>query len=178
MKTLYLRIYLTVVAVLLVFALISGWVFQRNIDHARAEGREAWRERVSAWADLAQSNLPAADAPVAAQRDALNALAERLHVALALDNAAGQRVVASDAFERQLDALPDARAVDARTVLLPLSDGRTLRVLHPRAMRRPGGPMGMHPPPEGLPGFPLPGVGLLVTLAVLFGGLMVARAAS
>ena len=36
MRTLYLRIYLTVVAVLLVFALVSGFLFQRNIDSAAA----------------------------------------------------------------------------------------------------------------------------------------------
>ncbi len=35
MKTLYLRIYLTVVAVLLLFALVSGWLLQRNIEHER-----------------------------------------------------------------------------------------------------------------------------------------------
>ena len=35
MKTLYLRIYLTVVAALLLFALVSGWLLQRNIEHER-----------------------------------------------------------------------------------------------------------------------------------------------
>ena len=37
MKTLALRIYLTVVAVLLVFALITGWLAQRNLEHERTQ---------------------------------------------------------------------------------------------------------------------------------------------
>ena len=40
MKTLYLRIYVTVVAVLLVFALVSGWIWHARVENARAEGRE------------------------------------------------------------------------------------------------------------------------------------------
>ena len=35
MKTLALRIYLTVVAVLLIFALITGWLAQHNLEHER-----------------------------------------------------------------------------------------------------------------------------------------------
>ena len=35
MKSLYLRIYLTVVAVLLLFALAAGWLFKRNIEEER-----------------------------------------------------------------------------------------------------------------------------------------------
>ena len=35
MKSLYLRIYLTVVAVLLLFAAVSGWVFQRHLEQER-----------------------------------------------------------------------------------------------------------------------------------------------
>jgi hypothetical protein len=32
-KSLYLRIYLTVVTVLLLFALVAGWLFKRKIEH-------------------------------------------------------------------------------------------------------------------------------------------------
>lgn len=35
MKSLYLRIYVTVVAVLLLFAAVSGWLVQRHIDQER-----------------------------------------------------------------------------------------------------------------------------------------------
>lgn len=37
MKTLALRIYLAVVAVLLIFALVSGWLAQRNLEHQREQ---------------------------------------------------------------------------------------------------------------------------------------------
>ena len=37
MKTLTLRIYLTVVAVLLLFALTSGWLFQRHLERERTQ---------------------------------------------------------------------------------------------------------------------------------------------
>ena len=35
MKSLYLRIYATIVVLLLLFALASGWVFQRHIEQER-----------------------------------------------------------------------------------------------------------------------------------------------
>jgi len=184
MKTLYLRIYLTVVAVLLVFALVSGWVFQRDIESARAEGREAWREHLGAWAELAQSNLPAAAAPVADQREALHALAGRLHLPLALDSAGGERIATSEIFSRFEGGEHGGRGADARVVSLPLTDGRTLWVLRPGGLLRPGGPMRQRPPPgEGfgphlpLPGglgwWGVPGAGLVVTLAVLFGAISI-----
>ena len=179
MKTLYLRIYLTVVAVLLVFALLSGWVFQRNIERTRAEGREAWRERLGAWAELAQSSLPDANAPLAEQREALHALAGRMHRPLALDSASGERVAESESFMRHEGGPGDERGANARGVSLPLADGRTLWVLRPGMMR--GGPMGRRARPDegfGLslpPGAPgwlgVPGAGLVVTLAVLFGAI-------
>src|SRR5690606_6394156 len=98
MKSLYLRIYLTVVAVLLLFALAAGWVAQRNIEHERALGRGVSAERRAAWADLAQNNLPPASAPTAQQRDAVIEWSQRLRVPLALDDAAGARIAASDSF--------------------------------------------------------------------------------
>ena len=49
MKTLALRIYLTVVMVLLVFALVSGWLAQRNLEHERSQVQSvtAWNERAA-----------------------------------------------------------------------------------------------------------------------------------
>ena len=190
MKNLYLRIYLTVVAVLLVFALVSGWLFQRNIERERSEGQKAWAERLGAWAEMAQHNLPAASEPVDAQREALLDLAARLHVPMALDSASGERIAATDNFARREAEARQGSSPAPRSVALPLSDGRTLWAMRP-GMLRLGGPMaGMGPPPgEGFgprpPGEPLfgahppmppgpfgwlfrPAEGLLIALLVLF----------
>ncbi len=199
MKTLYLRIYLTVVAVLLLFALVSGWVFQRNIERARVEGRAAFSERLGAWAELAQSHLPPATAPVPEQRLALLALAERMHLPLALDNAAGERIAATENFIRHQGGAREGRGPNPRMASLPLADGRTLWVLRPPptlpgdpTRQRPpplrpggaGGAGGPYGPPPGedfglpiAPGaldwFGVPGAGLVVTLAVLFGAISI-----
>ncbi len=184
MKTLYLRIYLTVVAVLLVFALVSGWVFQHNIERARAEGREAWRERLGAWAELAQSQLPDASAPPAEQRDALIALSARMHLPLALDAAGGERIAASEMFALHERAAREGRGPERRIVSLPLADGRTLWLLRPGGMMGMGGSMRPRPQPRddfGLPIVPpsawgwfgIPGTGIVVTLAVLFGAISI-----
>jgi signal transduction histidine kinase len=184
MKTLYLRIYLTVVAVLLVFALVSGWVFQHNIERARAEGREAWRERLGAWAELAQSQLPDAGAPVGEQSAALADLAARMHLPLALDSAGGERIATSEMFAHRESGARERRGPDPLRVSLPLADGRTLWVLRPGGMMRPDGPMRLRAPPgddfaqpiapwRSLAWFGVPGAGLVVTLAVLFAAISI-----
>ncbi len=173
MKTLYLRIYLTVVAVLLVFALVSGWVFQRDIDRARAEGQKAWSEHFEAWAELAQSQLPPAGAPLAEQRAALLELAERMHLPLALDSASGERIAASEMFTHRERGAREGRGPDPRAVALPLADARTLWVLRPGGMMRPGGPMRPRLPPGALGWFGVPGAGLVLTLAVLFAAISI-----
>ena len=59
MKTLALRIYLTVVAVLLIFALITGWLAQHNLEHERTlvQSQSAWTERAAAWGELLENSL-------------------------------------------------------------------------------------------------------------------------
>ena len=137
MKTLYLRIYVTVVAVLLLFAVVSGWVFQRNIEHERAQGQQAWIERLAGWTELAQRSLPPASAPQAAQRDALIEMAVRLRVPMALDDAGGRRVAASESFARREAEVRQAPGGGPlpRIIALPLADGRTLWVLRGGLMR-------------------------------------------
>ena len=60
MKTLALRIYLAVVAVLLVFALITAWIAQHNMEHERSQvqSQAAWTERAAAWGELIENSLP------------------------------------------------------------------------------------------------------------------------
>ena len=91
MKTLALRIYLAVVAVLLLFALVTGWLAQRNLEREvqHYQARSASNERVTAWAELIENSLPVAQMPEEAQRDALLDWSQRLRLPMALDNAEG-----------------------------------------------------------------------------------------
>lgn len=100
MKTLYLRIYLTVVAVLLLFALVSGWLVQRNIEQERERFQASASARLTAWAELLQNALPEADEPRDAQAQALLDWSERLRMPLALDDAEGRRIATSPSFAR------------------------------------------------------------------------------
>jgi signal transduction histidine kinase len=172
-KSLYLRIYATLVVVLLLFAVASGWVFQRHMQQERARTESAFAERMGAWAELIERSLPGAEAPPAEQAAALREWSQRLRLPLALDDAAGKRVAASDSFERvQADA-------GLRGLPMQLEDGRTLWIMRPgvvRAVRagseRPGeqarvryrpGPLLPFLPPSWQRGF-----GLVVVLVVLF----------
>jgi len=51
LRTLTLRIYLTVVAVLALFAFASGWVFQRHIEQERSRANSVLSERMAAWGE-------------------------------------------------------------------------------------------------------------------------------
>lgn len=165
MKSLYLRIYLTVVAVLLLFALAAGWVAQRNIAHERALGRGLSAERLEAWAELAQNNLPPPGAPVAQQRAAVIEWSQRLRVPLALDAADGSRIATSDSFVRRESREDGAM----RSFRLALDDGRALWVARPGAPRGAGRPGTRAPPPSHAAArFIGSGSGLLLALVVLF----------
>jgi len=174
MRTLTLRIYLTVVAVLLLFAFASGWVFQRHIEEERTRAESVLSERMSAWGDLIQRSLPGVDAPPEEQAAALRDWSQRLRLPLALDSPNGQRIGASDSFARR------QTEGTGRGFAVRLEDGRTLWVMRRGEGFRPpsGGPRveGM-PPPHGPPGMMnLPfipplwqrGVGLVVVLVLLF----------
>ena len=175
MKSLYLRIWLTVVAVLLVFALVAGWIFQSNVEHERDRMQSMWSDRAAAWATLIENSLPERDTTPAEQRAALLDWSQRLRLPLALDDASGQRIATSESFERRE---AEATYTPRRTVRLPLSDGRTLWIMRPgpgglrAAGARPdggaavGGPA--FPLPRGLAFLPGGGLGLAAALAVLF----------
>ena len=135
MGSLYLRIYVTVVAVLALFALGSGWLVQRHLDEQNLRVESIQRERVEAWGDLLARSLPAADTPAAEQAVALRDWSQRLRLPMALDSALGERIAASESFlRRELQAsgnLPRAQSVR-------LDDGRTLWLARPMGLRPPG----------------------------------------
>ncbi|MGZ5234835.1 MAG: ATP-binding protein [Caldimonas sp.] len=170
MRSLYLRIYATVVVVLLLFAFASGWVVERHLDQERARNDSVLNERLGAWADLIQRSLPGADAPAETQAAALREWSQRLRIPLALDDAGGQRIVASDSFVRRLDE------GTIRPFAVKLDDGRTLWTMRPgmrqagAGPRSPGaapGERGERPWPLLPPGVPR-GTGLALILLALF----------
>lgn len=129
MKTLTLRIYFALLATLLLFALSSSWLYQRHIEQERALARSLLADRMAAWGELIQRSLPPADAPLAEQADALRAWSERLRLPLALDGSNGERIGASNSFER----------IESRRIgpggrpgfAVSLEDGRTLWLMRP-----------------------------------------------
>lgn len=128
MRSLYLRIWLTVVAALALFATVSGWMVQRHIEAQRVQAEAALQERLGAWVDLLKGTLPPADAPAAEQAAAVRDWSRRLRVPMALEDAQGQRLAVSESFlRRQLDSPEMA----SRLLAIPLDDGRTLRVPRP-----------------------------------------------
>lgn len=151
MKTLALRIYLAVVTVLLVFALVSGWLAQRHMDRERSQlqSQAVWNERAAAWAELLENSLPPASAPEPAQAEALLEWAQRLRMPMALDGVKGKRLATSPDLEERLQQFPESRSWLQQTVL---SDGRTLWVMRPGFLRQRHRlmPDGMGPP------FPFP----------------------
>ncbi len=177
MRSLYLRIYLTVVVVLALFALVSGWLVQRHLEEQRLliEGsvRErtevSVRERAEAWGDLLERALPAATSPAAEQAAALREWAQRLRLPMALDDAKGQRIAVSESFQRREF---DAPAMAARLQSVRFEDGRVLWVPKPNPLRQATAARGgeMHPAQSWMAGpraWPN-GVGLAALLVVLF----------
>jgi signal transduction histidine kinase len=161
MKSLYLRIYLTVVAALALFAIGSAWLFQQEVVRERSRQEVQIGERLSAWAELIQRSLPPADAPPEEQANALRDWSQRLRLPLALDAQGGERVGASESYLRRTAERDAPRGYPVR-----LEDGRVLWVLRgPGQGARPGG---VGPPPNAPPW--LRGVGLAALLVLLFLG--------
>jgi signal transduction histidine kinase len=169
-RSLYLRIYLTVVAALALFALVSGWLVQRHLQSQNEEQRvrveSVARERAEAWGELLQRALPPPTAPVLDQVAALRDWSQRLRMPMALDNAQGQRIARSDSFVKRDFEAP---AMAGRLQSIRFEDGRVLWVPKPNAQRPPPGvrPGEMRPP--WLDARPWSGgVGLAALLLVLF----------
>lgn len=126
MKSLYWRIYLTVVLVLAVFAFGSAWLFQRQIEQERGHAETAVSERTQAVALLIQQAIPGPDAPLQAQAQAFEDWGQKLRMAIALEDAQGRRIASTELFERREDA-----GLPARAVQIPLSDGRKMIFVRP-----------------------------------------------
>jgi signal transduction histidine kinase len=186
MKSLYLRIYLTLVVLLLAFAFGSGWLFQRHFEQERSRVEAAAGERLTAMATLIHRSLPGADAPRAQQAAALAEWSQRLRIPLALDDAQGQRIASADSFlRREAEQLGSAFAVrleDERTLWM-MRGGPFIRGVREVRQEGAGGPgmerlRGVRPRLESawLPGFAPAwqnGVTLVILLVLLFIGVAI-----
>lgn len=166
MKSLYLRLWLTVVLVLGLFALGSAWLAERHLGQERQRlVEQSGGDRLRALGELIGQALPEPDSPPQEQADALRQWSERLRLPLALDDASGRRLATTPAFERR------AAESAAAPLALALEDGRTLRLLRPmrpegreRGGRAEGRDRRAEPTPDPLRS----GSGLLLVLAALF----------
>lgn len=175
MRSLVLRIYVALVAVLLVFAALAGWLVNRHFEAERQAVRLALAERAASWAALAREALPPPEAPAPQQALALQSLSQGLRLPLALEDAQGARLATSEAFARreaQREAQREARAADDSShtrggrwreralTRLPLGDGRALLVWRPAGRAGPyppfgpDGPAGAYPPSGPAGAFP------------------------
>jgi signal transduction histidine kinase len=166
MKTLVLRIYLALVAVLALFALAGGALVKWQFEREREQAQRAVQERLAPWAEFAQSVLPEADRPREEQSAALDEFARRWRTGLALESPDGRRIAASAGFVRREQELRERTGADrpgeqsqalARNVVrLALPDGRVLLVWRTRMGRDalhhgPQGPGASPGPAESLP---------------------------
>ncbi|NDY90186.1 sensor histidine kinase [Ideonella livida] len=134
MKSLYLRIWLTVVAALALFALAAGWLVQHHLAQERAQADALLAERLAGWSLMIEDSLPQAGAPAEDQAARIEAWSDRLKLPMALDDAQGRRIGTSEVFAHmERDGVMRQR----RPVALRLSDGRTLWVFRPGWRRLP-----------------------------------------
>jgi signal transduction histidine kinase len=136
MKRLYLQVYLTVVASLLLVVLAAGAMWRLTVDSGPAS------QVLELAGEVAAAALPAADAPRAVQQKALETLALRLHADLALFDAGRERIAAAG---RTLPPPEAERAAGGRRNSswraggwnIHLPDGRVLAVRLPHEPRHP-----------------------------------------
>ena len=156
MRSLYLRIWLTVIVTLALFAGASGWLVQRHLDQEHARNQAALTERIAAWGDLIQRSLPAASAPPEVQSEALRDWSQRLRVPMALEDEQGHRIAASDSFVRREG---DKSLMHVAIYQIKLDDGRSLYVMRPNMLKPPPNSDPSVPPDEDIGSFGHPQVG-------------------
>jgi signal transduction histidine kinase len=132
LKSLYLRIWLTVVTALALFALASGWLLNRHLEQERQRAEAVLTERMAAWGDLIQNSIPGPHASTEEQTAALRDWSRRLRVPLALHDAHGQRIGASESYQRREAEGPGG---PRRPFSIRLEDGRMLWLMRPGAAR-------------------------------------------
>ena len=149
-RSLYLRIYLTVVVVLLVFALIAAVLFRRHAAAEETRFESAVLERTRTMAALIERSLPPASAPEDTQREVLLDWSRQLKLPLALDDASGRRIAESEPYRRMLE--DRARPESEIALASRLPDGRVLWTLKIRFKGfKGGGPPGPGPGHEHAP---------------------------
>lgn len=156
MKTLVLRIYLALLAVLLLFAVAGGALVKMQFERERESAQRQLQERLAPWAEFAQALLPESGRPAAEQAAALEEIARRWRSALALDDERGVRVAASGVFQRREAELRDRlgrhdrddldEALERSVSRVALPDGRVLLIWRGRPWR--------HGPVDAEPGRP------------------------
>jgi signal transduction histidine kinase len=137
LKSLYFRVWLSIVALLALFALVSTLLFKREVDTQRRQVvATATTERLQAMGGLIENALPPASASEQEQASAVRDWSRRLRVPLALDDAKGQRIEATRSFARRTSRAdadgPGAGPVPmGEPLAIKLSDGRTLWLVRP-----------------------------------------------
>jgi signal transduction histidine kinase len=134
LKSLYVRIYLTLVTLLLAFAFGSAWLFQRHIEQERGNVEITAGERLNAMAGLLKLALPPATAPRDEQAAAFADWGARLRMPIALEDSDGKRIATTAMFQRRVDD-PGSIIVSAG-----IGDGRSLEMV--RSVRPPGSQAG------------------------------------
>jgi signal transduction histidine kinase len=167
MKSLWLRIYVALVATLLVFALAAAAIVHRQWTRERELARAQFEERMQTLIEVLEPALPPAGSPAEDLLLALQRWSLRMRVPLALEAADGRRLATTQRFGRR-----EAADLADSPLRFALSDGRRLLVLPPM---RPGmrlGPDGREAGdgrPPGVPGLLQAGLpALLVLLLMLF----------
>ena len=123
MKRLYLQIYVTIIAILLIVMLAVGGLARYAFDEARFD------DMLNIAGELAVHALPPADAPPERQQAVIESLQRRLRIDLALYARNGTLLAAAGRPlpRLELDTPSSVRLHGGRpTWILPLSDGRFL----------------------------------------------------
>jgi two-component system, OmpR family, sensor histidine kinase RstB len=132
-RRLYLQIYATIVAILLIVVVAIGGLWRVAFDESRFD------EMLAVAGELAAHALPPPDAPRVRQQEALDQLHRRLRIDLALYARDGTRLAAAGRALPPLEIdTPSSARLHGRAWMLPLGDGRFLVTGVLRGPWRPG----------------------------------------